>query len=104
MAGYITPDPITARITDLGLRMMGIPNGLQFNGSNAYQYSTSDPFSEVFDGIALANTDHSSLSATYMIIVMAVSPWHGRTVAQPLCTPLSFMDRPTCIPTYSAVI
>ncbi|WP_428253025.1 glycosyl hydrolase [Gynuella sp.] len=61
---YITPDPITARVTNLGFRMMGIPNGLKYDGNNAWQYSIPDPFSEVFDGIAFANTAHSNLDAT----------------------------------------
>jgi endo-1,3(4)-beta-glucanase len=61
-AGYITPDPMTARITDRGVRIMGIPGGLR-TGPTATQYSIPDPFNEVFDGIAIANTDYANLDA-----------------------------------------
>ena len=56
-AGYITPDPITARITNRGTRILGIPAGLQARDKE-YIYPIPDPFSEVFDGIAVANTDY----------------------------------------------
>ena len=59
---YITPDPITARITDRGFRMMGIPAGLRTSG-NSFGYQIPDPFSEVFDGLAIANSIHSDLNA-----------------------------------------
>lgn len=59
-AGYITPDPITARISNKGVRIMGIPNGLNAQG-NQFIYSVPDPFSEVFDGIAVANSEYSNL-------------------------------------------
>lgn len=61
-AGYITPDPITARISNKGVRIMGIPNGLGAQG-NQFIYSVPDPFSEVFDGIAVANSDYANLEA-----------------------------------------
>ena len=61
-AGYITPDPMTARITDRGVRIMGIPGGLRTNPT-ATQYSIPDPFNEVFDGIAVGNSDYSNLEA-----------------------------------------
>ncbi len=62
-AGYITPDPITARLTDAGFRMLGIPNGLQYQNGNSYIYAVPDPFSEVFDGLAIANSQHSQMDA-----------------------------------------
>lgn len=61
-AGYITPDPMTARITDRGVRILGIPGGLRTNPT-ATQYSIPDPFNEVFDGIAVGNSDYSNLEA-----------------------------------------
>ena len=61
-AGYITPDPITARITNRGTRILGIPAGLQVRDKE-YIYPIPDPFSEVFDGIAVANTDYPNMSA-----------------------------------------
>ncbi|MEN7342865.1 MAG: immunoglobulin-like domain-containing protein [Pseudomonadota bacterium] len=72
-AAYITPDPITARITDRGFRAMGIPSGLSAN-QEGFAYTIPDPFSEVFDGIAIGNSqfrdmegylkDHSDGSVT----------------------------------------
>ncbi|BDX07193.1 glycosyl hydrolase [Planctobacterium marinum] len=61
-AGYITPDPITARVTNAGFRMMGIPGGLNVHGID-FGYRIPDPFSEVFDGIAIANTQHNNMQA-----------------------------------------
>lgn len=61
-AGYITPDPITARITDRGVRLLGIPGGLR-TGTNETIYAIPDPFSEVFDGIAVGNSAYSNLEA-----------------------------------------
>lgn len=61
-AAYITPDPITARITDRGFRAMGIPSGLSANNSG-FAYTIPDPFSEVFDGIAVGNTMFSAMEA-----------------------------------------
>ncbi|WP_331344541.1 glycosyl hydrolase [Cellvibrio sp. UBA7661] len=61
-AGYITPDPMTARITDRGVRILGIPGGLR-TGPTSTQYSIPDPFNEVFDGIAIANSDYPNLEA-----------------------------------------
>ncbi len=61
-AAYITPDPITARITNKGFRMMGIPSGFQ-SATTQYLYPIPDPFSEVFDGIAIANNQFDNLNA-----------------------------------------
>lgn len=61
-SGYITPDPITARITERGVRILGIPGGLR-TGTNDTLYSIPDPFSEVFDGIAVGNSAYSNLEA-----------------------------------------
>lgn len=59
-AAYITPDPITARITEKGVRIMGIPSGLSVTG-DGFLYPIPDPFSEVFDGIAIGNSQHSNM-------------------------------------------
>lgn len=61
-AGYITPDPMTARITERGVRILGIPGGLR-TSPTATQYSIPDPFNEVFDGIAIGNSDYTNLEA-----------------------------------------
>ncbi len=61
-AGYITPDPMTARITDRGVRIMGIPSGLRSGPINT-QYNIPDPFSEVFDGIAIGNSVYANMDA-----------------------------------------
>ncbi|MEL7186285.1 MAG: glycosyl hydrolase [Pseudomonadota bacterium] len=61
-AAYITPDPITARVTERGFRAMGIPPGLSANNSG-FLYTIPDPFSEVFDGIAIGNTSFAAMEA-----------------------------------------
>ncbi len=61
-AAYITPDPMTARITDRGARIMGIPGGLRTSATQT-TYPVPDPFSEVFDGLAIGNTAYSNLEA-----------------------------------------
>jgi len=61
-AAYITPDPITARITDRGVRVMGIPSGLAPT-NDGFSYQIPDPFSEVFDGVAIGNANFSNMDA-----------------------------------------
>jgi len=61
-AAYITPDPMIARITERGVRLMGIPGGLSLTG-DGFLYSLPDPFAEVFDGIAVGHSEHSDLNA-----------------------------------------
>jgi endoglucanase Acf2 len=61
-AAYITPDPITARITERGVRVMGIPGGLTITG-DGFGYPIPDPFAEVFDGIAIGNSSFTNLDA-----------------------------------------
>ena len=61
-AAYITPDPIIARITERGVRLMGIPGGLSLTG-DGFLYSLPDPFAEVFDGIAIGHSEHADLNA-----------------------------------------
>ena len=62
-AAYITPDPITARVTEKGVRIMGIPSGIKTVNQNEVAYQIPDPFSEVMDGIAIANSLFSNLEA-----------------------------------------
>lgn len=61
-AAYITPDPITARVSNRGFRMMGIPAGLNVYGID-FGYRIPDPFSEVFDGIGIANDSFDNMQA-----------------------------------------
>jgi endoglucanase Acf2 len=61
-AAYITPDPMTARVTDRGFRVMGLPSGLAATG-DGFLYSIPDPFSEVFDGVAIGNTNFTNMDA-----------------------------------------
>ena len=61
-AAFITPDPINARITERGVRLGSIPAGLKVNG-DGFLYPIPDPFAEVFDGIAIANSDFDNLEA-----------------------------------------
>ncbi len=61
-AAYITPDPMTARVTNKGFRVMGIPSGLATIG-NGFSYPIPDPFNEVFDGIAIGNTSFANMDA-----------------------------------------
>jgi len=60
-AAYITPDPITARVTNKGVRVMGLPSGLKTVDQNQFMYQIPDPFSEVLDGLAIGNSVHSNL-------------------------------------------
>ena len=62
-AAHITPDPITARITDKGVRVMGIPAGLKLMEANKFYYPIPNLGAEVFDGIAVGNSAHSNLKA-----------------------------------------
>ncbi|MGR5300299.1 immunoglobulin-like domain-containing protein [Vibrio alfacsensis] len=60
-AAYITPDPILARVTNTGVRVLGIPSGLRGVGLDIFQYQIPDPFSETFDGVTIVNTDYNNL-------------------------------------------
>ena len=61
-AAYITPDPMTARVSNRGFRVMGIPSGLTTTG-DGFGYPIPDPFNEVFDGVAIGNTDFADMDA-----------------------------------------
>ena len=60
---YVTSEPITARISNTGLRMMGIPAGLRTVNDREFAYIIPAPVDEVFDGIAIANSVHSNMDA-----------------------------------------
>lgn len=62
-SAYITPDPITARISEKGVRMMGIPAGLKTTNEISATYTIPAPLNEVFDGIAIGNTAFSNMTA-----------------------------------------
>ena len=59
---HVTADPIRARVSNKGARLMGLPSGYQLRG-NFPQYDGPEPFAEVFDGIAIANSKYSELNA-----------------------------------------
>jgi endo-1,3(4)-beta-glucanase len=61
-AGYLTPDPLTARISERGVRVLSIPAGLGAN-DGGFGYAIPTPFSEVFDGVAIANSQHANMEA-----------------------------------------
>ncbi len=60
--GHITPDPLMARITERGVRVMAIPTGLEVQ-EDGVTYPVPEPLAEVFDGIALANSQFDRLDA-----------------------------------------
>ncbi len=60
-AAYITPDPLTVRITNGGFRAMGIPNGVRVVNQNEFAYPIPDPFGEVMDGIAIGHSSGTNL-------------------------------------------
>jgi endoglucanase Acf2 len=62
-AAYITPDPISARITNKGVRVGSIPAGMRIIHGGQYYYPIPDHAGEVFDGIAVGNSSYSNLEA-----------------------------------------
>jgi len=62
-AAYITPDPISARINNMGVRIGSIPSGMQLIHGGQYYYPIPGHEFEVFDGIAVGNSAYSNLEA-----------------------------------------
>lgn len=62
-ASYITPDPVIARINNRGVRVMNLPAGLQATDENNFQYANPKLVAEVFDGVAIGNSEHKELNA-----------------------------------------
>jgi endoglucanase Acf2 len=62
-AAYITPDPITARVTNKGVRVLGIPAGLKTVNDRLFAYQVPDHAAEVHDGIAVGNSEYDNLEA-----------------------------------------
>ena len=62
-SGYITPDPIMARISDYGVRVTSIPSGLKTTNEDSFLYQVPDPFKEVFEGISIENTLFQNMDA-----------------------------------------
>lgn len=61
---YIAPDPISARVTNKGVRIMGIPSGLDVaEDGSQFNYTIPEYSKEVHDGIAIANSVHNDLKA-----------------------------------------
>jgi endoglucanase Acf2 len=64
-AGYITPDPISARLSERGFRMVSIPAGMDSaDNGNGQFYQIPNPLSEVYDGLAIANKDYQQMTAS----------------------------------------
>ena len=61
-AGYLTADPMMARVTNRGVRVLGIPNGMRVD-PRRFTYLIPAPSEEVFDGIAIGNSLYSNLNA-----------------------------------------
>jgi endoglucanase Acf2 len=61
-AAHITADPVRVRVSNKGARIMGLPGGHQVRGRYP-QYDGPAPFAEVFDGIAVSNSQYSELNA-----------------------------------------
>jgi hypothetical protein len=61
-AGYLTADPMMARVSNRGVRVLGIPNGLRVDPKR-FVYPVPAPAEEVFDGIAIGNSQFSNLNA-----------------------------------------
>lgn len=61
-AAYLTPDPVIARVSERGIRVMGIPAGLAAT-ADGFGYAIPDPFAEVFDGVAIGNSEYADLDA-----------------------------------------
>lgn len=59
----ISPDPLITRISDSGIRISSIPNGLQLHAEKKVAYHMGLPFDEIFEGVAIANSQHSKLNA-----------------------------------------
>jgi endoglucanase Acf2/chitodextrinase len=62
-AGYLTADPLMARVSNRGIRVLSIPNGLKVTTANQFLYPIPAPANEVFDGIAIGNTQYANLNA-----------------------------------------
>ena len=64
---HISADPIRARVSNLGAKLMGIPSGYKLTDGlcgNCYpQYQPLQWSLEVFEGLAIANSDHQSMNA-----------------------------------------
>lgn len=60
---FITPDPVMARISNKGVRITSIAAGMKLINPNEFGYQMPDPFAEVFDGIAVYNTEQPELNA-----------------------------------------
>jgi endoglucanase Acf2 len=62
-SAYITPDPISARINNKGVRVGSIPGGMRLIHGGQYYYPIPAHADEVFDGIAVGNSSYSNLEA-----------------------------------------
>ncbi|CZF81914.1 Glycosyl hydrolase family 81 [Grimontia celer] len=79
--GHITPDPIAARLSERGVRIMGIPNALRVD-DKVFESKIADPLAEVHDGIAIANSKHSNMQAylkSHSDGAMSAEWWSGST-------------------------
>jgi endo-1,3(4)-beta-glucanase len=61
-AAHVTADPMRARVSNKGVKLMGLPGGYQSIGTYP-RYEGPVPFAEVFDGIAISNSQYTELDA-----------------------------------------
>ena len=61
-AAHVTADPMRARVSNKGVKLMGLPGGYQSIGTYP-RYEGPVPFAEVFDGIAISNSQYAELDA-----------------------------------------
>ena len=62
-AAHVTADPMRARVSNKGVKLMGLPGGYQSIGTYP-RYEGPVPFAEVFDGIAISNSQYTELDAS----------------------------------------
>ncbi len=77
-AGYLTPDPLTVRLSERGVRVLSIPAGLRAD-AGGFSYPIPTPFSEVFDGAAVGNSAHNNMEVKLLDYSEDQSPRDGMT-------------------------
>lgn len=62
-SAYITPDPVMARISDSGVRIVNLPAGIKTTSENNFQYANHNRDAGLFDGVTIANSQFNNLEA-----------------------------------------